>query len=96
MINLWIWLPAVLGLVMSIKEWAAVGAVKIDGHPDLLAKQDSKAAQSAKEIVIEMEKTVPATIPSSCFLCCATPEIDEEDFILNFHFSAWWDISEAS
>ena len=22
--------------------------------------------------------------------------LDEEDFILTFHFSAWWDISEAS
>eukprot|EP00418_Pyrodinium_bahamense_P024818 CAMPEP_0179135118 /NCGR_PEP_ID=MMETSP0796-20121207/64322_1 /TAXON_ID=73915 /ORGANISM="Pyrodinium bahamense, Strain pbaha01" /LENGTH=683 /DNA_ID=CAMNT_0020834133 /DNA_START=65 /DNA_END=2112 /DNA_ORIENTATION=+ len=48
--------PAVLGLLWSAKEWISVSKVKIDGHPDLLAKQDSQAAQSAQGIVSEMTK----------------------------------------
>merc|ERR1719401_731347 len=56
MINAFCYVPAILGLLWSVKEWMAVAAVKIDGHPDLLAKQDSKASTQAKEIVTEMIK----------------------------------------
>jgi len=55
-VNLLIWVPAVLGIVWSAKEWSAVAAVKINGHPDLLAKQDSKAQKAAGDIVGEMTK----------------------------------------
>jgi len=48
--------PAVLGLLWSVKEWVAVSRVKLDGHPDLLAKNDSKAQRNAQEIVSEMTK----------------------------------------
>jgi len=53
--------PAVLGIIWSAKEWAAVGAVKLDGHPDLLANQDSKAKKGSADIVAEMTK-IAATI----------------------------------
>merc|ERR1719401_2211500 len=56
MINAFCYVPAILGLLWSVKEWVAVAGVKIDGHPDLLAKQDSKASTQAKEIVEEMTK----------------------------------------
>jgi len=48
--------PAVLGILWSAKEWLAVAAVKLDGHPNLLAKQDSKAQKSSADIVAEMIK----------------------------------------
>ncbi|CAE8678559.1 unnamed protein product [Polarella glacialis] len=43
--------PAVLGLVWSAKEWAAVAAVKIDGHPGLLAKDDGKNQAIVAEMI---------------------------------------------
>lgn len=55
-INALIWAPALLGVVWSAKEWAAVSGVKLDGHPDLLAKQDSKAQKAAADITAEMIK----------------------------------------
>jgi len=55
-VNALIVVPPVLGLLWSAKEWASVGSLKIDGHPELLAKQDSKAQASAKDIVQEMTK----------------------------------------
>jgi inorganic pyrophosphatase len=55
-VNLLITLPAVLGILWSAKEWIAVANCKIDGHPDLLANQDSGAQQSAQDIVSEMIK----------------------------------------
>jgi len=55
-VNLAIVLPAILGILWSAKEWKAVENVKIDGHPDLLAKQDSKAKQGAQDIVETMLK----------------------------------------
>merc|ERR1719401_2916053 len=61
MINAFCYVPAILGLLWSAKEWVAVSNVKIDGHPDLLSKQDSKASSQAKEIVEEMTK-IAATI----------------------------------
>merc|ERR1719343_1466020 len=61
MVDAWILVPGILGLIWSAKEWIAVSNVKIDGHPSLLAKQDSKAATQAKEIVEEMTK-IAATI----------------------------------
>lgn len=48
--------PAILGLIWSVKEWIAVSAVKLDGHPSRLANQDSKAQKSAQDIVAEMVK----------------------------------------
>ena len=38
------------------KEWTAVANVKIVGHPQLLANQDSKAPREAADIVSEMTK----------------------------------------
>jgi len=55
-VNSLIVVPAVLGLLWSAKEWVSVSKVKLDGHPDLLAKQDSRAATSNKDIVNEMIK----------------------------------------
>jgi len=55
-VNCLICVPAVLGLLWSAKEWVSVGSVKLDGHPDLLAKQDSKANKSAAESLEEMKK----------------------------------------
>jgi len=55
-VNLLIVLPGILGLLWSVKEWVAVANVKIDGHPDLLANQDSKAKTAAADIVAEMIK----------------------------------------
>jgi len=48
--------PALVGLLWSVKEWVNVSRVKLDGHPDLLAKQDSKSQRSAQDIVEEMKK----------------------------------------
>merc|ERR1719215_1299350 len=50
-----IWFPALLGALWSAKEWIAVGRVKINGHPDLLLKQDAKAQQTATDAVKEMQ-----------------------------------------
>merc|ERR1719343_541727 len=55
-VNCLIIAPAALGLIWSAKEWVAVSKVKLDGHPDLLAKQDSKAAVNNKDILGEMVK----------------------------------------
>merc|ERR550532_2704856 len=55
-VNLSIVLPALLGVLWSAKEWIAVSRVKIDGHPDLLAQQDSKSQKAAKDIVADMIK----------------------------------------
>jgi len=55
-VNSLITIPAVLGLIWSAKEWIAVSKVKLDGHPDLLAKQDSQAASNNRSIVAEMIK----------------------------------------
>merc|ERR1719188_2194443 len=55
-VNLCIVLPAVLGLLWSAKEWISVGNVKINGHPEILANQDSKAQKAAADIVAEMIK----------------------------------------
>jgi len=55
-VNVLVAVPALLGLLWSAKEWLAVSRVKIDGHPDLLAKQDSQAVQSAQGMVSEMTK----------------------------------------
>merc|ERR1740123_2962118 len=55
-VNLLIAVPAVLGVIWSAKEWVAVGKVKLDGHPDLLAKQDSKAQKGSQDTVAEMVK----------------------------------------
>jgi len=48
--------PALLGIAWSAKEWVSVGSVKLNGHPDLLARQDSKAQTSAQDILSEMIK----------------------------------------
>jgi len=48
--------PPVLGILWSAKEWISVSKVKLDGHPELLAKQDSKAQRNAQDIVSEMSK----------------------------------------
>mmetsp|Transcript_8014 Transcript_8014/g.8812 ORF Transcript_8014/g.8812 Transcript_8014/m.8812 type:complete len:136 (+) Transcript_8014:116-523(+) len=55
-VDLLIAVPAVLGLLWSAKEWVCVGKVKIDGHPEILANQDSKAKTAAADIVTEMIK----------------------------------------
>lgn len=55
-VNYGIWVPAVLGILWSALEWVRVGRVKINGHPELLAKQDSKAQKAAGDIVTEMVK----------------------------------------
>jgi len=55
-VNALIVLPCVAGLVISAYQWVAVSRVKIDGHPELLAKQDSKSATQNQEIVAEMIK----------------------------------------
>lgn len=55
-VNFFIVIPPLLGVAWSAKEWVAVARIKIDGHPDLLAKQDSRAATAAKDIVDEMIK----------------------------------------
>mmetsp|Transcript_8154 Transcript_8154/g.17842 ORF Transcript_8154/g.17842 Transcript_8154/m.17842 type:complete len:720 (+) Transcript_8154:87-2246(+) len=55
-VNALIVVPSLLGLIWSAKEWIAVAAVKIDGHPDLLAKQDALSAKKAKDTVEEMIK----------------------------------------
>lgn len=55
-VNLLILVPAAVGIVWSAKEWVAVAAVKLDGHPDLLKNQDSKAKKGAADIVAEMTK----------------------------------------
>jgi len=55
-VNSLILAPAALGLLWSAKEWVEVSRVKLDGHPELLAKQDSKAQRNAQEIVAEMTK----------------------------------------
>jgi H(+)-translocating pyrophosphatase len=57
LVDILIVVPALLGLLWSAKEWMAVAAVKIDGHPGLLAKDDPKN----KEIValmITIAKTI--------------------------------------
>jgi len=56
LVNVLIIVPAALGLLWSAKEWLAVSKVKLDGHPELLAKQDSKAQRNAQDIVAEMKK----------------------------------------
>jgi len=55
-VNLLIVVPAVLGVIWSAKEWVAVGSIKLDGHPDLLKTQDSKAKKGTEDIVAEMTK----------------------------------------
>lgn len=55
-VNLLIMIPAAIGIFWSAKEWVAVAAVKLDGHPDLLKNQDSKAQKGAADIVAEMTK----------------------------------------
>jgi len=55
-VNALIVLPCVAGLVISAYQWVAVSRVNIDGHPELLAKQDSKSATQNQEIVAEMIK----------------------------------------
>merc|ERR1719343_239956 len=55
-VNLLVVVPGILGLLWSVKEWVSVANVKIDGHPDLLATQDSKAKTAAADIVAEMIK----------------------------------------
>mmetsp|Transcript_96962 Transcript_96962/g.283410 ORF Transcript_96962/g.283410 Transcript_96962/m.283410 type:complete len:720 (+) Transcript_96962:97-2256(+) len=55
-VDLLIAVPAVLGILWSAKEWVCVGKVKIDGHPEILANQDSKAKTAAADIVTEMIK----------------------------------------
>merc|ERR550514_678114 len=55
-VNMLVIIPAVLGMIWSAKEWVAVSMVKINGHPELLKTQDSKAVSQAKEIVEEMIK----------------------------------------
>jgi len=56
MVNLLIVIPPILGIVWSAKEWVWVSRVKIDGHPELLATQDSKAQRQTADIVQEMVK----------------------------------------
>jgi len=55
-VNALIYVPAVLGMAWSAKEWMAVSRVKINGHPDLLKNQDAMAKKKAAEIVEEMIK----------------------------------------
>ena len=54
--NALIILPAVLGILWSAKEWSALSNGKLDGRPDLLAKQGSKAKAAAEDSVAEMIK----------------------------------------
>jgi inorganic pyrophosphatase len=56
-----IYVPALVGIAWSVKEWVSVARVKIDGHPDLLATQDSQAKTSAMDCVKQMT-TVAKTI----------------------------------
>jgi len=49
--------PALLGLLWSVKEARAVSKVKIDGHPQLLALQGSN-----NDAVVEQMKTIAKTI----------------------------------
>jgi inorganic pyrophosphatase len=51
-----IWVPALIGIAWSAKEWVSVSKVEINGHPDLLAKQDSLAQKSSLECVEQMTK----------------------------------------
>eukprot|EP00403_Amphidinium_massartii_P036700 CAMPEP_0178435558 /NCGR_PEP_ID=MMETSP0689_2-20121128/33992_1 /TAXON_ID=160604 /ORGANISM="Amphidinium massartii, Strain CS-259" /LENGTH=715 /DNA_ID=CAMNT_0020057639 /DNA_START=79 /DNA_END=2226 /DNA_ORIENTATION=+ len=46
-------LPGLLGLVWSAKEWKAVSAVTIDGHPSLLLADDSKSGGKPKPEIVE-------------------------------------------
>jgi inorganic pyrophosphatase len=55
-VNLLIVIPPVVGLLYSLLQYRKVKAVKIDGHPDLLAKQDSQTATQTREIVEQMKK----------------------------------------
>jgi len=55
-VNLLIWVPGIIGIIWSAKEWVAVSAVKLDGHPDLLKTQDAKAQKGTADIVAEMIK----------------------------------------
>lgn len=53
--------PSVLGLLWSVKEVKAVYSVKIDGHPELLANQDSQAQRASQDMVsmmIMISKTI--------------------------------------
>ena len=43
-------------MIWSLTEWAFVSKVKLDGHPDFLTTQDSKAAKSNADILVEMTK----------------------------------------
>ena len=54
--NALIILPAVLGILWSAKEWSALSNGKLDGRPDLLAKQGSRAEAAAEDIMAEMIK----------------------------------------
>jgi Na+/H+-translocating membrane pyrophosphatase len=47
--------PCIVGLAVSAYQWIAVSRVKIDGHPNILAKND--AAQQKKNAVIVSEMT---------------------------------------
>ena len=55
-VNAFIIQPAVLGILWSAKEWSALSNEKLDGRPDLLAKQGSRAKAAAEDIVAEMIK----------------------------------------
>eukprot|EP00933_Yihiella_yeosuensis_P066428 TRINITY_DN706_c0_g2_i2.p1 TRINITY_DN706_c0_g2~~TRINITY_DN706_c0_g2_i2.p1 ORF type:complete len:717 (+),score=179.03 TRINITY_DN706_c0_g2_i2:66-2216(+) len=55
--NCGIIVPGILGVVWSAKEWSAVGSVKIDGHPGLLAKDDPKNKEII-ELMTKIAKTI--------------------------------------
>lgn len=42
-VDLGVVLPVIVGIAWSVKAWLVVGRVRIDGHPQLLALQDSQA-----------------------------------------------------
>jgi inorganic pyrophosphatase len=54
LVNLLIVLPSVAGILFSIFKYLAVSAVKIDGHPGTLAKQDSLSATDSKAKAAKM------------------------------------------
>ena len=55
-VNLFIAVPSVPDVIWPAKDQVAVGSIKLDGHPDLLKNQDSKAKKGTEDIVAEMTK----------------------------------------
>jgi len=53
-VDLGVVLPVIVGIAWSVKAWLVVGRVRIDGHPQLLALQDSQAQKQAGDVVASM------------------------------------------